>query len=409
MTDGDAPVDGQRRRAILAIAVAAVVKTALAARWGYTADIKQTLQQAEAFLDGRSLFDPANTGGNPSFFLPGHFLLAAACLLGSRATGLDFAFVVKIPAIAADAAVALLLMTAPRGGPRLSLLYTFSPLTFLLAVYHGQFHTVATAALVAALTVADRTRWTRAGLALGIAGALRQHFFVLAAPLLAAAAMRTRDRKAARAFLIGLGVVAIPIALSLLATTDRPARVLAPVASVGTWGYGILVQQGPRLAALLVPGLDPQARLVRDGLTAAHPVLHILWAAGFAAWTLARPRAAGADPWHAALLYLLGTYVISPGLGVQWLVWAFPLWLIVDARSGVRYGLLAGAFVGASYWQYTLNRRYHLPSITARLDVLATSDLAGLVLVGALGVAAWAYCAASFVRLARSGQREPSC
>jgi hypothetical protein len=108
------------------------------------------------------------------------------------------------------------------------------------------------------------------------------------------------------------------------------------------------------------------------------------------------------DQWRAALLFLLGLYAISPGFGVQWLVWAVPFWLVVDLRGALRYSLLAGAFLAGSYWQWSLNDRYGIGSLTANLSLLRPADLAGVITVGLLGVATWAYTVRSAWRLART-------
>ena len=53
------------------------LKLALAAVWGWTNDIPQTLEQAEAFLAGRVV----------PIFPVGYYLLASGPLLASRWTG----------------------------------------------------------------------------------------------------------------------------------------------------------------------------------------------------------------------------------------------------------------------------------------------------------------------------------
>ena len=67
-----------------------LVKLVLASFWGHTADIPQIFLQAKAFLAGADVLDPSRTGGNPSFFLLGHYLLASLCLSISQLTGISF-------------------------------------------------------------------------------------------------------------------------------------------------------------------------------------------------------------------------------------------------------------------------------------------------------------------------------
>lgn len=361
-----------------------LAKLLLAAVWGHTADIPQTLAQAQAFVDGRDFLDPSATGGNPSFFPLGHYLIAAACLLLSKLTGLPFAWWIKTPAILADAAVAAILLRLPRGGQRAALLYLLNPVTFLLSVYHGQLHTVAMAGTVAALWLAEQGRPAGAGLALGLAASVRQHFGLLIAALWRAGQPRHRAR-AVVAFALTVAVVN-----GWLLASQHPAHLMAPTWTYGSWGYTLLLQHGPRAlqwlgVAIPASGLDTVNRAIHD----AGSMLYWAWTAGWMIWLWRRP--APVDLWRATLVLLLGLYVVSPGFGVQWLVWAVPCWIVVDRREAAGYLVLAGGFLIGSYWQWGLNARYGIGSVTASLGALQRADAAGVVLVGLLGVATWLY------------------
>jgi len=143
---------------LIVFIVITAVKLAMAAVWGWTADIPQTEAQARAFLLGGDLLDPAVTGHNPSFFPLGHYLIAAGCALASDATHLPFAFLIKVPAILADLAIASWMRTIPKTGNTGALLYLLNPVTWLLSVYHGQLHTVAVAAAWCAIWLAEERR-----------------------------------------------------------------------------------------------------------------------------------------------------------------------------------------------------------------------------------------------------------
>ena len=97
---------------------------------------------------------------------------------------------------------------------------------------------------------------------------------------------------------------------------------------------------------------------------------------------------------------MLGIYSVSPGFGVQRLIWAVPFWLIDNPREAIGYSALAGAYLAGSYWQWSLNAKYGVGSITANLDLLTWGDLAGVFLVGAIGFLTWVYCARAAWRLA---------
>ena len=162
-------------RLTVGLVVITLIKLVLAAFWGWTNDIPQTLAQAEAFLYSPHLLRPAA----PSIFPLGYYLLETAPLVASLWTGLSYAFWLKVPAILADLLIALTLRAMPRGGEWAAFLYMANPVSFLLSVYHGQLHTAATAGAILALWYAERHRAVASGVALGLAASVRQHFGIL--------------------------------------------------------------------------------------------------------------------------------------------------------------------------------------------------------------------------------------
>jgi len=371
------------------------VKLILASCWGWTNDIPGTLVEAQAFLEGRVGFSSASVGGHPAIFPLGYYLLASGSLLASSWTGLPFAFWIKVPAILADLAVALMLKATPRGGDRLALAYMINPVTFLLSVYHGQLHTVATAGVVLTLWCADRCRWWWSGIALGLAASVRHYFGVLILPLLMGC------RRGRVPLLVSFGLVGVLANVPLMSQTYH-LRLAAPHWHHGTWGYTMLFLQGPRLLELC--GLQGAASLTETLDRVFHsygPAVYWVWAVVFCGWVWRRyVQGRLTDLWRVALFFFVGHYTISPGFGVQWLIWALPLWLIVNRREAIGYSALAGLFLAGSYWQATLNGTYGLASITANLGRLAPWDLAGVMLVGTIGLLTWGYCARATWRLA---------
>lgn len=370
-----------------------LAKLALAAVWGETADITNILKQARGFLAGGDLLDAQATSGAPSFFPLGNYLLAAACLQGSEWTALPFAFVVKVPAILADLAIALALRRVVRDDGKTALLYLCNPVTFLLAVYHGQFHTVATAGVVFALGAAQHGHGGRAGVWLGCAAGIRQHFTALIIPLVKAAKVRRTM------MLLGFAATAFALTGPLLIQSAQPARLLKPELIFGAWGYGLILLQAPRVLGLLGwDALSSWPAWIHGVLQTYSHVPYAVWTISFWIWVW---RHREAELWTAALLFILGLYVVSPGIGVQWLIWAVPLWLVVNRSGAMRYSLLAGAFLAGSYWQWSLNAKYAVESITANLGLLSGSDLMGVLGVGLVGFLTWLYCATTAWRLGR--------
>ncbi len=376
---------------ILGLIGLTLVKLLVASVWGWTNDIPQTLVQAKAFLESPHFLRPES----PSIFPLGYYLLATAPLVASLWTGFSYAFWLKVPAIVADLVIALALRTMPRGGDRAAFLYMLNPVTFLLSVYHGQLHTVATACAVLALRYADSNRAVGSGVALGLAASVRQHFGLLVLPLV----LHNRTRR--RAMLMSFGLV---VALSNITLWSGwyQDRLATPVWAYGAWGYGMLLLQGPRLLALLgFSGMASVTEGVNHALQWHGPKLYWIWTALFWGWIWHRhQRRQAPDLWRSALVFLLGLYAISPGFGVQWLIWAVPCWLIVDRPGALRYSALAGAFLAGSYWQWSLNAKYGVPSITANLSLLTRVDLVGVFLVGVCSLLAWLYCVRATWRLA---------
>jgi hypothetical protein len=44
--------------------------------------------------------------------------------------------------------------------------------------------------------------------------------------------------------------------------------------------------------------------------------------------------------------------VLTPGFGVQYVIFAAPLLCIVDWREGAWWGCISGAFIGTVYWVF---------------------------------------------------------
>jgi hypothetical protein len=368
------------------------VKLAAAGAVGSTVDVLQMRLAAEAFLAGKDLLDPANTGGNPTYLLLGHSFLSGVCLLVARVSGLSFDFVVKLPAIISDLGLALLLRSTPGGGDRAALIYMANPLTVLLSAYHGQLHTVALVGAVFALWLADRQRFTAGGLVLALAASVRQHYAALIVPLV-------RSAGAPRIATLLAFVGALALVNAPLLGSAHPDRVLQPISNYGLWGWTMLLQHGPRVLALAgLGGAEAALASVNRVLETHGSWLYWLWVAGFAVWVWRHPHG---SRWRAALLFVLGIYAVSTGFGVQRLLWALPFWLIVNIREAMTYSLLGGAYLIASYWQWGLNTKYGVESLVANLRLLTPGDLIGVLFVGALGFLTWAYCTRTAWRLAR--------
>lgn len=379
-------------RVIILLLLATGLKLVVAALVGGTADIGHRLHEAEAFLSGRDVLDQTSTGNSPSFFPLGHYAITVAALALARATNTSFAWWVKTPAILADLLIALVLRAVPGGGARAAVAYMVNPVTLLLSVYHGQLHTVAVAGVVAGFWLTLRDRTVLGAIMLGLAASVRQHFAVLLLPLL------TRPARHRAVAALAFMAVAVTVNFPLL-TSAHPERLLSPPTVYGIWGYTIPLRHTPKVLELVGIPAGETLTTVNRLLSTFGTLLYAGWTLVFALW-LWRHRTG--DLWHAALLFLLGFYVVSPRFGVQWLGWALPFWLLANFRGALVYSALAGALISGSYWVWTFNVKYGAVSVSAELQLLSGPDLFLYFVVGALGLLTWGYCVWATWRLARA-------
>lgn len=327
--------------AVVAIAVrlppaALPLPTTALVRW----DIESYRLVATAVAHHRDVYDLP--GRYP--YLPLHlYLLAGADRLAGR-TGLPFEFVVKLPAIAADAALAALVAWAAAAqgrrynAPALAMIYALNPLSLLVTAYHGQFDAIPVALLIGGRSVlaARPRRWTAplAGLLLGLAVA-EKTWPALLAPLLL---VRVRGVRRQAQF---AACAALPVLLCLALYEARvPGGALRAVHTslayqgyLGTWGFSELLVRatGSREAAI--------ARAARLGPWVMLGALALSYAA---ALRLRR------DSDRIALV-IGAVYAAASGWGVHWLSWLVPVALIGARRWAAAYLGAAGAYMMAVY------------------------------------------------------------
>jgi hypothetical protein len=357
-----------------------------------SADVGQMYVAGKAFIEGKDILNPINTGGNPSYFLFGHSLIVSACVILSEFFSFSFDTLIKIPAVLSDLMIAFILLHIPNGGKRIALIYMLNPLTFFLSVYNGQLHTVAVAGAIFSIWLMNQDRFVLSGFVLGLASIIRQHFSVLIV-LLAKKSGRYRNMSI-MVFFVVLILSNIP-----LFSSTHIKNVFVPVSNYGLWGYSMILNHGPRLLSLA--GFNRVESLMtplNNALELYGPGFYLIWALIFSIWYWYREPE---NEWSAGLFFLLGIYTIGTGFGVQRLIWVVPFWLIVSFRQGTIFCILASIYLIGSYWQWTLNDKYSVVSITQNLDVLKVCDLFGLIIVGMFGFLTWAYCARTFFQIWR--------
>jgi hypothetical protein len=272
------------------------------------------------------------------------FWLAA---VDSLSAYLPVRFLVKIPAILADVAGAVLvaevlrIRRGARTGLLAGLLVAVSPVLFTVSGFHGNTDPVFVLfALAAGWLLADRRLPLLAGIAAGLALSIKI-VPVVALPLLLIAAWR--GRYGLLRFVAGAGAVFAVLWVPVLTQEWVPFRenVLgyrgtAPEDS--QWGLPQFARSwglGPETIA----GLNGSGRFVILAVCAVLPALLVR----------RRPQAAPLGVALSLVLFLL----LSPTWGAQYLAWAAAPSLLLSAWAGAAYGALAGALLIQTYTRWS--------------------------------------------------------
>lgn len=261
----------------------------------------------------------------------------------ARATGLPFAFLFKLPMIAADVVLAALLgRLASRDGRderaalRVTAAYALSPLAIAISAYHGNTDSLCAALALAAAALLARGRPAASGLALGAALNVKLVPILLAPALL----LQCPDLRSARRFVLTLGGALLPFAPFVAV---QPAGFYGATLGYGSewnlWGPAALIYAAQRiLSSRLVPVVSAY---VGHGTGALLGAVGLVSLAG-----RLLPRWNPIELCGACFGLLLA---IAPGFGLQYLIYALPFVLLSSFRSGLAYSALAGLFAGVVY------------------------------------------------------------
>lgn len=269
---------------------------------------------------------------------------AAAAEALSRATGVSFPVLFKLPMLLADGLTCWLLWQIGRGdrslaGLSLAAIYATAPIAILITAHHCNTEPVYVAlSLLAAWLLADRGRAGLAGLALGAAINVKL-VPILLVPVLAACCRR-RDELAR--FAGALAAMAVP-ALVVLVMAPRAywTNVVAYSSDLAHWGLGYFL-----LEASGEPAINPrvEAMLASWRAWGKYAILAAAATVAVAQWRWRRWTA-----YEASLLAMGAFLVLAPGFGLQYLVAPLALLAIARPAAAVGYGALAGAFATCWY------------------------------------------------------------
>lgn len=311
---------------LFSIAVLVRLLPALLLPFGARYDIDSYQLVADAIRRQEDVYMSASVAGRYPYLPLLLYWFAAASWLSEHLV-LPFVVWVKLPAILADGGIILLLYRAVRTNLSehsrsqavlVALLYAFNPISLLVTAYHGQFDAIPVFALLWSWYEWERGRKDGSAAAFGLA-ILSKTWPVLLLPvfLIPLAKIRVHIRFLFIIVIIPLGFVGLYLLLfngSLHAIfLGRP---FTHRGVLGYWGISGLLALGQ----LYWPDLSI---LNQHYLTIGQPLM--LMGVLLAYW---RTRH---QPIHRRILViLLMVFALTPGIGIQWLMWLLPFGLLVQ-------------------------------------------------------------------------------
>lgn len=262
--------------------------------------------------------------------------IEAACESLARHSGLSFAVLVKLPVLAAEVGIVVLLARwgAERGGAArwAPWIYALHPVAVLVTGFHGQFDSIALLMVLLAVRASERGRHDAAALALA-AGIAVKSFPILAVPVLL---LRVTGATARFRF---LALALLPVAVLLVPYLAHDAtavtRELFGYGGVADFGW-IGVWRGVRW---VIDGTLGRGEARHWGLLI--PAAKILFLAAYGA-ALARRRASG-DLVVTLLAVFVAFQAFYGALSAQYLLWVVPLAVLRPDRWLAFHGAAATA------------------------------------------------------------------
>jgi hypothetical protein len=262
----------------------------------------------------------------------------------ARRTALPFPVLVKLPVMAADLALVLLLARwgRARGGRarRAGWIYALHPVVVLVGGFHGQFESLALLCVVLALLALERGRLDASALALA-AGIAVKSFPVLLLPVLLPAVPPGRRVRYAALATLPVALILLPFAIDAPSALARELFAYGGVADFGWigawrglvwWTTGVLVRSEPRHWGDAVPA----TKLVFLAVEAA---LVLAIARRRLAWT----------PLESALAVFLAFQAFYGALSAQYLAWVLPLGALRPDRPFAVHGAFATVALAGFY------------------------------------------------------------
>lgn len=295
-----------------------------------------------------------------------------------------FPFVMKMPAIFADAGSCIILarLWQKRAGSSTSIFaaatYAFSPVAIMVSGYHCNNDCVyAFLSLLAAYIFAEWRQFLFGGLILGAAINVK----LIPVLLIPGAVALCRSWKEFWHLVIGLSLAVIPF-LPLIAVPHAVyTNMIKYAPAADKWGMQLFLWQSPNL-------MSSYRSMGRWLIVAAAAIL----SASSVRWR----------KWNAyeLLLMIYATFLVfSPGFGVQYTVSLLPLMAAVCLGRAWLYNVLAGAFLFTVYYSYL--EAFKIP-------LMSRFSAAGFPMPAPLfGVLAWWGLGEIVVKLIRDAMTQP--
>jgi hypothetical protein len=258
--------------------------------------------------------------------------------------GVPFAWLFKAPMLLADFATACLLYWSyRRRGPLVSAavfaLFCCNPVSLLISSYHGNTDSLCASLLLLCAVLMDLRLGFFAGLALAASINVKLVPVLLILPMFACAS----SKRQAVFFMSGLSLGVIPFLPYLIGHwAGFYEHVLAYRSYPNAWGIGLLAAK-----------LATTPRITRSGTRLVElwmewgTLVVLLWPALLA--LSQRVRKAPASARQLAACTMLGFLVVTPGWGVQYLVYPAALLFAVSLNGAVWYSVVAGFYLHVTY------------------------------------------------------------
>lgn len=297
-----------------------------------------------------------------------------------------FPVLVKLPVLAADGALVLVLLRW--AGPLAAWVYALHPVAVLVSGFHGQFDALALLLLLLSVRWAEEGRRDRSALGLAAAIAVKSFPVLLLGVLLSPG--RARAIRYAALATVPVALILVPYALHDPAALRRELFGYGGVADFGWMGAG----RGLRWLA--GAGLwRSEARHWPLAVAASKALFGVAYGALLVLLWRGRVRLRPAAAAQAVVLCFLFAY----GAGsAQYLLWAVPLGAVLGGRSFVAYS--AAATLGLVGFYLFLAPGVLLPAPEGSAPAVA-----GVLWVGG-AVSAWVASGAWLGAIVAAGMRE---